>query len=52
MEKVITIAGDSKYDMNNAQEQVNRYLEQGWSLKSITTSTTKEFMCVIFVLEK
>ena len=50
MEKVI-IVGDYKLDSYDATD-VNKYLNEGWIIKSIQTITNKDYMSAIFVLEK
>ena len=46
MEKVVIIG--SKYDA----EEVNKYLDQGWSVKNIHSATTSNETTIVFVLEK
>ena len=51
MEKVVATyssLGLSTSDMG----EVNKYLAEGWTVKSITVTTTKEHVTSIFVLEK
>ena len=49
MEKVVVSSGGSRiYSL----DEVNEYLEQGWTVKSVTTVANKDGMSAIFVLEK
>ena len=51
MEKVIIISGTHYTDLRN-EAKVNVYLDQGWSVKTIHTTTSKDVVTIIFVLEK
>ena len=49
MEKVVILHGhDYIYD----EDDINEYLEKGWTVKSVSTVATKEYVTAIFVLEK
>ena len=51
MEKVVIIYGDEKiYDYK--ADDVNKYLDKGWTVKSVNIAATKEGTTAIFVLEK
>ena len=50
MEKVIILALD--WSSERKAEEVNKYLSQGWIVKSITTESNKDGAYAIFVLEK
>ena len=50
MEKVIIESG---YSVGRSEEnEVNKYLDEGWKVKFVTTAATEDRMSVIFVLEK
>ena len=51
MEKVIacySTSGLSSYDI----KEVIKYLEQGWTVKSVTMTASEEYTNAVFVLEK
>lgn len=51
MEKVI-ISKDIYYYGRETMEEVNTYLNQGWTVKTMTTVSNKEGSFVVFVLEE
>lgn len=52
MEKVI-IAYDINYcNKDNVANEVNNYLANGWTVKSVTPVAKKDYANAIFVLEK
>ena len=51
MEKVVIIYGNERiYDYK--ADEVNKYLNEGWTVKSVNMAATKEGTTAIFVLEK
>lgn len=53
MEKVLVCYGYSGLRNDDSDiEAVNKHLEQGWTVKSITMAASKEYTNVVFVLEK
>ena len=51
MEKVVIVGSIGNLHSYDAKD-VNEYLDKGWTVKSIHTTTNKEYMTAIFVLEK
>jgi len=51
VEKVIVVSGSSFYEKYEFEE-VNNYLTNGWTVKSVTPVATKDYANAIFVLEK
>ena len=50
MERIVVATG--AYPLSNRDMvEVNNYLSQGWTVKSVTPQNTKDHMTVIFVLE-
>ena len=50
MERIVVATGN--YPLcNNDMREVNNYLANGWTVKSVTPQNTKDHMTVIFVLE-
>ena len=59
MEKVVVVSGNAlesdrhtPYGHYDDMEVVNKYLDKGWTVKNIHTTTTNDTTTVIFVLEK
>lgn len=50
MEKMVVVNGLYSLDEIDVEE-VNEYLETGWSVKSVTTAVSEEHLTAIFVLE-
>ena len=51
MEKVVII--DSILSLSDYKaDKVNKYLNEGWTVKSVNMAATKEYTTAIFVLEK
>ena len=51
MEKVVIISGHSRIYGKEADE-VNEYLDKGWTVKTVNMAATNDGTTVIFVLEK
>lgn len=51
MEQIVVVTGHYPLS-NNDMWEVNNYLANGWTVKSVTPQNTKDYMTVIFVLEK
>ena len=51
MEKVVIIGSVDEISSYKAEE-VNKYLDKGWTVKTIHTAVTKDHTTAIFVLEK
>ena len=51
MEKVVIINGYSRIFCSDADE-VNEYLDEGWTVKSVNMAATEDGTTAIFVLEK
>ena len=51
MEKVVIIGSYNDISSYKAEE-VNKYLDKGWTVKTIHTAVTKDHTTAIFVLEK
>ena len=51
MEKVVIISGYNSIFCDGADE-VNEYLDTGWTVKSVNLATSTERTTAIFVLEK
>lgn len=51
MEKVVIISSSWEISSDHAEE-VNKYLDKGWSVKTVHTAATEGHMTAIFVLEK
>ena len=51
MEKVVIIGSLDNISSYQAEE-VNKYLDKGWTVKTIHTAATKDYTTAIFVLEK
>ena len=51
MEKVV-VCHSSSWLSNYDFEEVNEYLEKGWTVKSVTMTAGKEYTHAVFVLER
>ena len=51
MEKVVILGSIDKFGDFQA-EKVNKYLDEGWTVKNIHTAVTGDGITAIFVLEK
>ena len=51
MEKVV-VCHSSSWLSNYDVEEVNTYLKEGWTVKSVTMTASKEYTHAVFVLEK
>jgi hypothetical protein len=51
MEKMIVISGRDDISGYQAAE-INKYLEDGWTVKSVTMSSTHDYVTAIVVLER
>ena len=51
MEKVVIMYGVGNISDYQADE-VNEYLDKGWTVKSVNMAATKEYTTAIFVIEK
>jgi len=53
MEKVLVCYSSSGLSNYNSDiEEVNKHLEQGWTVKSVTMAASEEYTSVVFVLTK
>ena len=50
MEKVVTTYGYQNLGKHDVDE-VNKYLADGWKVKSVTPASTKDYVSIVFVIE-